>query len=425
MSGRFHADERAETVRRQLHVDRHGGHGVRDPRRRRRPDERGVSPHQRADGRGVQPGVFCVHAGDLLQPAASSTSSACVCSTPRRRLGFILGVALVMLAPHPAGPVPSLFAHPGTTMLFVGFFLFGLSHGLVEGVINPLIATIYSTEKTKKIVACHAWWPAGLIIGGLLALAMTKFVAVPWQAKLLSDRDPGGGLSLDRRIAAISAQRASGIERLDRRDVEGSHAPDVPAAVRVHVGNGSGGDGTGPVVSARHGRARAAAESGRGKRRALSRLHRRADVRPASVGQRRVAPVTAWHPRGQLCARGDRIVLAGPSRWELECAQRADRRDDLRHRQDVSLADHDRHDGGTVPARRPTAALADGRRGDAVRRRGAARDGRPDGRVRPRRCAADGRGARRRSSRWSLEACGSTSERAAAIAPCHISTSST
>jgi hypothetical protein len=70
-------------------------------------------------------------------------------------------------------------------MLFVGFFLFGLSHGLVEGVINPLLVTLYSTEKTKRIVACHAWWPAGLFIGGLLAVGMTKFLAVPWQTKLL------------------------------------------------------------------------------------------------------------------------------------------------------------------------------------------------------------------------------------------------
>jgi len=68
-------------------------------------------------------------------------------------IGFILGVALVTLAPRPVGPVPSLFAHPGTTMLFIGFFLFGLSHGLVEGVINPLLATLYSTEKTKRIVS--------------------------------------------------------------------------------------------------------------------------------------------------------------------------------------------------------------------------------------------------------------------------------
>lgn len=100
-------------------------------------------------------------------------------------IGFIAGVSLVALAPHPDGPVQSLFEHRGTTMLYAGFFLFGLSHGLVEGVINPLLAAMYSTEKTKKIVACHAWWPAGLIVGGLAAVAMTKFFAVPWQAKLL------------------------------------------------------------------------------------------------------------------------------------------------------------------------------------------------------------------------------------------------
>jgi fucose permease len=99
-------------------------------------------------------------------------------------IGFVLGVALITLAPHPVGPVSSLFAHAGTTMLFIGFFLFGLSHGLVEGVINPLLATVYPTEKTKRIVACHAWWPAGLIIGGLLAMALTRLVGLPWQVKL-------------------------------------------------------------------------------------------------------------------------------------------------------------------------------------------------------------------------------------------------
>ena len=99
--------------------------------------------------------------------------------------GFIAGVLLVILAPHPDRPVVSLFDNLGTTMLFGGFFTFGLSHGLVEGVINPLLASMYSTEKTKKIVACHAWWPAGLIVGGLLAVAMTKLFAAPWQLKLL------------------------------------------------------------------------------------------------------------------------------------------------------------------------------------------------------------------------------------------------
>jgi MFS family permease len=100
-------------------------------------------------------------------------------------LCFIGGVALVILAPHPTEPVVSLFDNAGTSMLFIGFFLMGFSHGLVEGVINPLIAAIYPTEKTKKIVACHAWWPAGLIVGGLAAVAMTKFFNAPWQLKLM------------------------------------------------------------------------------------------------------------------------------------------------------------------------------------------------------------------------------------------------
>lgn len=100
-------------------------------------------------------------------------------------LCFIGGVAMVILAPHPTEPVVSLFDNVGTSMLFIGFFLMGFSHGLVEGVINPLIAAIYPTEKTKKIVACHAWWPAGLIIGGLAAVAMTKFFNAPWQLKLM------------------------------------------------------------------------------------------------------------------------------------------------------------------------------------------------------------------------------------------------
>jgi MFS family permease len=99
-------------------------------------------------------------------------------------LGFIGGVAAVLLAPRPEAPVASLFDHIGTMMLFAGFFLFGLSHGLVEGVINPLVATIYSDQKTKKIVAVHAWWPAGLIIGGLLALALTTMFNASWQLRL-------------------------------------------------------------------------------------------------------------------------------------------------------------------------------------------------------------------------------------------------
>ncbi len=98
-------------------------------------------------------------------------------------VGYLGGVALVLLAPYSTAPVTSIFDTTGTTLLYGGFFIMGLSQGLVEGVINPLIATIYSDEKTRRLNRLHAWWPAGMIIGGLLAYALTRLGA-PWQMKL-------------------------------------------------------------------------------------------------------------------------------------------------------------------------------------------------------------------------------------------------
>jgi len=61
----------------------------------------------------------------------------------------------------------------------IGYFI-----GLVEGVINPLVATIYSDQKTKRLNMLHAWWPGGIVIGGLLAVAMTQAFQASWQMKL-------------------------------------------------------------------------------------------------------------------------------------------------------------------------------------------------------------------------------------------------
>ena len=99
-------------------------------------------------------------------------------------IGYFIGVGLVLVAPHPAAPVGHIFEHTGTTLLYAGFFVMGLSQGLVEGVINPLVATIYSDQKTKRLNMLHAWWPGGMVIGGLLAVAMTQALNASWQLKL-------------------------------------------------------------------------------------------------------------------------------------------------------------------------------------------------------------------------------------------------
>ena len=100
-------------------------------------------------------------------------------------LGYIGGILLVLVAPRPAGPVSSIFGSTGTLLLYAAFLIMGLSQGLVEGVINPLVATIFKENKTQKLNVLHAWWPGGMVVGGLTAVVLTQLGA-SWQVKLAS-----------------------------------------------------------------------------------------------------------------------------------------------------------------------------------------------------------------------------------------------
>jgi MFS family permease len=53
--------------------------------------------------------------------------------------------------------------------LYIGMFMFALGNGVCESVINPLVATLYSKEKTHYLNILHAGWPGGLILGAVFA----------------------------------------------------------------------------------------------------------------------------------------------------------------------------------------------------------------------------------------------------------------
>ena len=90
---------------------------------------------------------------------------------------FLAGTSLVIGAPHLQG-VMSVYP-----MVCVGMFVTGLGWGLVETVINPLTATLYPEAKTSRLNALHAWWPGGIIMGGLIGLALSN-QHVKWQLQL-------------------------------------------------------------------------------------------------------------------------------------------------------------------------------------------------------------------------------------------------
>src|SRR5512146_1110216 len=67
--------------------------------------------------------------------------------------------------------------------LWSGALVAGIGWGLAETVINPLIASLYPDNKTAKLNAAHAWWPGGIVVGGLGGVGVSH-ADLGWQAKL-------------------------------------------------------------------------------------------------------------------------------------------------------------------------------------------------------------------------------------------------
>jgi MFS family permease len=101
-------------------------------------------------------------------------------------MGLLLPLAGVCFS---IGALTMIFAGSLSTgagvynMIWIGALVTGIGWGLVETVVNPLIASLYPEEKTGKLNTLHAWWPGGLVIGGLLGVAMSA-VGLGWQLKL-------------------------------------------------------------------------------------------------------------------------------------------------------------------------------------------------------------------------------------------------
>jgi MFS family permease len=90
-------------------------------------------------------------------------------------------LALACLA-HCAGILLTVFAS-GFWSLWSATLGIGVGNALLEAAINPLVATIYPNQKTQKLNGVHAWFPWGIVIGGLLAYVLTR-MQVGWQVKM-------------------------------------------------------------------------------------------------------------------------------------------------------------------------------------------------------------------------------------------------
>lgn len=98
--------------------------------------------------------------------------------------GYVLGSLLVLAAAWMPVSGASYW------LVLAGLLLTGLGWGAVEAASNPLVAAVYPEEKTHRLNILHAWWPAGIVVGGLAGVGLGA-VGWPWQVNLLLLLVPG------------------------------------------------------------------------------------------------------------------------------------------------------------------------------------------------------------------------------------------
>ena len=68
--------------------------------------------------------------------------------------------------------------------LYIGTFVFALANGTLEAVANPLVSTLFPTNRTHYLNILHASWPAGLVIGGLIGWVLGDGMHLSWKLQL-------------------------------------------------------------------------------------------------------------------------------------------------------------------------------------------------------------------------------------------------
>jgi MFS family permease len=92
-------------------------------------------------------------------------------------LGRIISIAFFC---HVAGIILTIIA-TGFWTLFISTLLIGIANGSVEAACNPLITSMYTEEKTRRLNRFHAWFPTGIVIGGLLVYLFNNIGLTNWR----------------------------------------------------------------------------------------------------------------------------------------------------------------------------------------------------------------------------------------------------
>jgi len=78
-------------------------------------------------------------------------------------------------------------------LFWLGLLLQGVGWGSQEAAINPMTTSLYPEDRTHRLNVLHAWWPGGIIAGGLLGFAVGQF-SIAWEFAMATALIPAVGV---------------------------------------------------------------------------------------------------------------------------------------------------------------------------------------------------------------------------------------
>ena len=125
-------------------------------------------------------GLTLEQLGYAFAPAFFGFTIAMIIGGPLVDLLGIKKITWMAFITHAIGIVLTLMAG-SMTSLFIATLFVGIGNGFVEAALNPMIASMYSEEKTKMLNRFHVWFPGGIVIGALLGWLIMDILGLSWQ----------------------------------------------------------------------------------------------------------------------------------------------------------------------------------------------------------------------------------------------------
>lgn len=125
-------------------------------------------------------GLTLEQIGYAFTPAFFGFTIAMIFGGPMVDFLGIKKITWIAFVTHAIGIVWTIMAD-SMSSLFLATLFVGIGNGMVEAALNPMIASMYSDQKTKMLNRFHVWFPGGIVIGAIVGWLVMDVMGLNWQ----------------------------------------------------------------------------------------------------------------------------------------------------------------------------------------------------------------------------------------------------